>query len=332
MSDQPQVLNVAPSDPLLTPSESRYVMFPIQDSDIWKMYKKQVDCFWRTEEIDFSKDLVDWNEKLNNDERYFISMVLAFFAASDGIVTENLALRFMGDVQLAEARAFYGFQIAMESIHSETYSVMIDTYIKDQEQQKKLFSAIDNFPCIQKKATWARKWINDNRSSFAARLIAFAVVEGIFFSASFASIYWLKKRGFLPGLTFSNELISRDEAMHCEFAVLLYKKLQKKLQKKRVYEIIQEAVEIEKEFITEAIPCRLIGMNSDLMIQYIEFVADRLCLQLGYDKIYNSGNPFDFMELISMDSKVNFFERTNSEYALANKTIEGDVFDFSADF
>ena len=668
MSDQPQVLNVAPSDPLLTPSESRYVMFPIQDSEIWKMYKKQVDCFWRTEEIDFSKDLVDWNEKLNNDERYFISMVLAFFAASDGIVTENLALRFMGDVQLAEARAFYGFQIAMENIHcvtgstkimtdkgyynikdlvdqkvniwngaeftdvevkytgnqsiykvvltngmeldctsghkwlirrgnlhhperckmekvetqdltigdpiekftlpvikmadpdefmnpymhgffcgdgsycnnypviilydkkrdllphfkynsfsndvkgerirfyiteyinkpkfevpinysietklrwlegyvdadgcvnynkkrdstsiqitsinfpflkdiqlllttlgvnshtnivheardtllpkndgtgeyamyscktcyvlyitgksvtqlmnlgfkpkrldvikcdrllnskndmlvrvksiekisddsetfcfnepklhtgifngiltgqSETYSVMIDTYIKDQEQQKKLFNAIDNFPCIQKKATWARKWINDNRSSFAARLIAFAVVEGIFFSASFASIYWLKKRGFLPGLTFSNELISRDEAMHCEFAVLLYKKLQKKLQKKRVYEIIQEAVEIEKEFITEAIPCRLIGMNSDLMIQYIEFVADRLCLQLGYDKIYNSGNPFDFMELISMDSKVNFFERTNSEYALANKTIEGDVFDFSADF
>jgi len=332
MSDQPQVLNVAPSDPLLTPNSSRYVMFPIQDSEIWKMYKKQVDCFWRTEEIDFSKDLVDWNEKLNNDERYFISMVLAFFAASDGIVTENLALRFMGDVQLAEARAFYGFQIAIENIHSETYSVMIDTYIKDQEQQQKLFNAIDNFPCIQKKATWARKWINDNRSSFAARLIAFAVVEGIFFSASFASIYWLKKRGFLPGLTFSNELISRDEAMHCEFAVLLYKKLQKKLQKKRVYEIIQEAVEIEKEFITEAIPCRLIGMNSDLMIQYIEFVADRLCLQLGYDKIYNSVNPFDFMELISMDSKVNFFERTNSEYALANKTIEGDVFDFSADF
>jgi ribonucleotide reductase beta subunit family protein with ferritin-like domain len=209
---------------------------------------------------------------------------------------------------------------------------MIDTYIKDQEQQTKLFGAINHFPCIQRKATWARKWIGDNRSSFAARLVAFAVVEGIFFSASFASIYWLKKRGFMPGLTFSNELISRDEAMHCEFAVLLYKKLQKKLQKKRVYEIIQEAVEIEKEFITEAIPCRLIGMNEGLMRQYIEFVADRLCLQLGYDKIYNTANPFDFMELISIESKVNFFERTNSEYALANKKIEGDAFDFSVDF
>ena len=220
------------SDPLLTPNDSRYVMFPIKDCDIWKMYKKQVDCFWRAEEIDFSKDLTDWNDKLNNEERYFISMVLAFFAASDGIVTENLAIRFMGDVQLAEARAFYGFQIAIENIHSETYSLMIDTYIKDPEKQTKLFGAIQHFPCIQKKASWARKWINDNRSSFAARLVAFAVVEGIFFSASFASIYWLKKRGFMPGLTFSNELISRDEAMHCEFAVLLYKKLQKKLQKK----------------------------------------------------------------------------------------------------
>ena len=323
---------LAVSDPLLTPNDSRYVMFPIKDADIWKMYKKQVDCFWRAEEIDFSKDLMDWNEKLNNEERYFISMVLAFFAASDGIVTENLAIRFMGDVQLAEARAFYGFQIAIENIHSETYSLMIDTYIKDPEQQTKLFGAIDNFPCIKRKASWARKWIGDNRSSFAARLVAFAVVEGIFFSASFASIYWLKKRGFMQGLTFSNELISRDEAMHCEFAVLLYKKLLKKLQKKRVYEIIQEAVEIEKNFITEAIPCRLIGMNELLMQQYIEFVADRLCLQLGYDKLYNTANPFDFMELISIESKVNFFERTNSEYALANKKIEGDVFDFSVDF
>jgi ribonucleoside-diphosphate reductase subunit M2 len=320
------------TDPLLTPNDSRYVMFPIQDNDIWKMYKKQVDCFWIPQEIDFSRDLADWNGKLNDDERYFISMVLAFFAASDGIVTENLALRFMGDVQLAEARAFYGFQIAMENIHSETYSIMIDTYIKEKDQQNKLFNAIDNFPCIAKKAAWAKRWISDNRSSFPARLIAFAVVEGIFFSASFASIYWLKKRGLLPGLTFSNELISRDEAMHCEFAVLLYGKLHKKLQKKRVYEIIQEAVEIEKEFITEAIPCRLIGMNSKLMLQYIEFVADRLCLQLGYDKIYNSANPFDFMELISIESKVNFFERTNSEYALANKSVSGDVFDFTADF
>ena len=654
------------SDPLLTQNDSRYVMFPIQDNDIWKMYKKQVDCFWIPQEIDFSKDLVDWNQKLNNDERHFISMVLAFFAASDGIVTENLAVRFMGDVQLAEARAFYGFQIAMENIHcvtgttkiltdkgyynikdlvdqtvniwngteftdvevkytgnqpifkvelsngmeldctsghkwlirkgniahperckmerietqdlsigdviekfelpvakfedpdnfmnpymhgffcgdgsycnkyptiylydkkrellpyfsynslsqndqyikfyitefinkpkfevpinysietrlrwlegyvdadgcvnlnqkrdstsiqitsinycflkdvqlllttlgvhtnikimheannrllpkndgtgeyalypckicyvmyisgkyvthlmslgfnpkrlevvscerllqtnktmhlritkiekisddeetfcfnepklhtgifngiltgqSETYSIMIDTYIKEQEQQTKLFKALEYFPCIAKKGVWARKWISDNRSSFAARLIAFAVVEGIFFSASFASIYWLKKRGYMPGLTFSNQLISRDEAMHCEFAVLLYSKLHKKLAKKRVYEIIQEAVEIEKEFITEAIPCRLIGMNDTLMKQYIEFVADRLCLQLGYDKIYNSSNPFDFMELISMESKVNFFERTNSEYALANKTVDTDIFEFTADF
>ena len=323
---------VAIKDPLITQNNSRYVMFPIHDNDIWKMYKKQVDCFWRTEEIDFSKDFNDWNDKLNTDERYFVSMVLAFFAASDGIVTENLALRFMGDVQLAEARAFYGFQIAMENIHSETYSVMIDTYIKDKDQQTKLFQAIDHFPCIAKKSTWAKKWIEDNRSSFPARLIAFAVVEGIFFSASFASIYWLKKRGFMSGLTFSNELISRDEAMHCEFAVLLYSKLHKKLQKKRVYEIIQEAVEIEKEFITEAIPCRLIGMNSKLMCEYIEFVADRLCLQLGYDKIYNSANPFDFMELISIESKVNFFERTNSEYALANKTVDKDIFDLNAEF
>jgi len=323
---------VAVQDPLLTPNDSRYVMFPIQDNDIWKMYKKQVDCFWIPQEIDFSRDLIDWNDKLNNDERFFISMVLAFFASSDGIVTENLAIRFMGDVQLAEARAFYGFQIAMENIHSETYSIMIDTYIKDKEQQNKLFNSIQNLPCIAKKAIWARRWITDNRSSFAARLVAFAVVEGIFFSASFASIYWLKKRGFLQGLTFSNELISRDEAMHCEFAVLLYGKLHKKLQKKRIYEIVQEAVEIEKEFITEAIPCRLIGMNSKLMCQYIEFVADRLCLQLGYDKIYNSSNPFDFMELISIESKVNFFERTNSEYALANKTVDKDIFDESIDF
>ena len=321
------------TDPLITPNENRYVMFPIQDDAIWKMYKKQVDCFWRAEEIDFSQDLGDW-AKLNDDEKHFISMVLAFFAASDGIVQDNLAARFMGDVQLSEARAFYGFQIAMESIHSESYSLMIDTYIKDDAQRDKLFNAIQHFPCIKKKADWAKKWINDNRSSFASRLVAFACVEGIFFSSSFASIYWIKKRGLMPGLTFSNELISRDEALHTEFAILLYNKIQKKLSKKRIYEIIQEAVEIEKEFITESIPCRLIGMNSKLMMQYIEFVADRLCLQLGYDKIYNSTNPFDFMELISIESKVNFFERTNAEYALANKSVDKDidVFAFSADF
>jgi len=261
-------------------------------------------------------------------------MVLGFFAASDGIIVENLAVRFMNDVQLAEARAFYGFQIAMENIHSETYSLMIDTFIKDRNEQLKMFQAVQNFPCIAKKANWAKRWITDNRSSFAARLVAFAIVEGIFFSSSFAAIYWIKKRGLMPGLTLSNEFISRDEAMHCEFAVLLYKKLQKKLAKKRVYEIIKEAVEIEKEFITDAIPCRLIGMNTKLMTQYIEFVADRMLLQLGYDKLFNASNPFDFMELISIESKVNFFERTNSEYSLANKSVDKDVdvFEFSADF
>ncbi len=318
-------------EPLLTPSDNRYVMFPIVDEDIWKMYKKSVDSFWVPQECDLSRDLNDW-DKLTDDEKHFISMVLAFFAASDGIVLENLAVRFMNDVQLSEARAFYGFQIAIENIHSEMYSLLIDTYIKDKEQRNKLFNALDNFPCIQKKADWAKKWIGDNRSSFAARLVGFAVVEGIFFSSSFASIYWIKKRGLMPGLTFSNELISRDEALHTEFAILLYSKLQKKLTKKRIHEIITEAVEIEKEFILEAIPCRMIGMNNKLMSQYIEFVADRLCLQLGYDKIYNSTNPFDFMELIIVETKVNFFERTNAEYSLANKTVDKTVFDFSADF
>lgn len=319
------------NEPLLQSDDSRYVMFPIKDHDIWKMYKKSVDSFWVPQECDLSKDLNDWS-KLSNDEQKFISMVLAFFAASDGIVLENLAMRFMNDVQLAEARAFYGFQIAMENIHSEMYSLLIDTYIKDKDEKNKLFNALENFDCINKKAEWAKKWINDNRSSFAARLVAFAVVEGIFFSSSFASIYWIKKRGLMPGLTFSNELISRDEALHTEFAVLLYNKLNKKLSKKRVIEIISQAVDIEKEFITEAIPCKMIGMNSKLMIQYIEFVADRLIVQLGYDKIYNSANPFDFMELISVETKVNFFERTNSEYALANKKIDGNVFDFTAKF
>jgi len=319
------------SDPLLEPSDNRFVLFPIQDNDIWTMYQRQVDCFWRAEEIDLSKDLGDW-ASLSVDERHFISMVLAFFAASDGIVLENLAVRFMGDVQLPEARCFYGFQIAMENIHSQMYSVLIDTYIKDSEEKNKLFHAIDNYPCIMKKAAWARKWIGDNRSSFASRLVAFAAIEGIFFSGSFCAIYWIKKRGLMPGLTFSNELISRDEALHTEFAILLYRKLKTKLPKKRILEIIKEAVEIEKEFITEALPCRLIGMNATLMTQYIEFVADRLIVQLGYDKVYNVQNPFDFMELISVETKVNFFERTNSEYALANKTVDKDVFELCADF
>ena len=319
------------TEQLLKADDNRYVMFPIKYDDIWQMYKRQVDCFWRAEEVDLSKDLKDW-EKLNEDEKKFIKMVLAFFAASDGVVLENLAVRFMGDVQVSEARAFYGFQVAMENIHSEMYSLLIDTYIQDSNEKIKLLEATQNYECIAKKANWAKKWMNDNRSSFGARLVAFAAIEGIFFSSSFASIYWIKKRGLMPGLTFSNELISRDEALHTEFAVLMYSKLQKKLNKKRIYEIIQEAVEIEKEFITESIPCRMIGMNSKLMCQYIEFVADRLVLQLGYDKIYKSTNPFDFMELISIESKVNFFERTNAEYALANKTVDGDVFEFNADF
>lgn len=324
-------MTAKPVDSILEPNDDRFVLFPIQHNDIWDMYKRSVDSFWRAEEVDLSKDLLDW-ANLNEDEQKFISMVLAFFAASDGIVLENLAVRFMGDVQSSEARAFYGFQIAMENIHSEMYSLLIDTYIKDNDQRDKLFNAIANFPCIAKKANWAKKWIADNRSSFAARLVAFAAIEGIFFSSSFASIYWIKKRGLMPGLTFSNELISRDEALHTEFAILLYSKLQKKLPKKRIHEIIQEATEIEKEFITEAIPCRMIGMNANLMTQYIEFVADRLCLQLGYEKIYNSQNPFDFMELISVETKVNFFERTNSEYALANKKVDDDVFEFSSAF
>ena len=318
-------------EPLLQETTDRYTMFPVKYDDIYQIYKRQIDSFWRTEEVDLSKDLNDW-ASLNDDEKYFISMVLAFFAASDGIVMENLNINFCNEVQVAEARAFYSFQAAMESIHSEMYSILIDTYIRDNEQKSKLFKSLDNFPCIAKKAQWAQKWMGDKRSSFASRLIAFACVEGIFFSSSFASIYWIKKRGLMPGLTLSNEFISRDEALHTEFAVLLYSKLNKKVNKKRVMEIIKEATEIEKEFITEALPCRLIGMNAKLMSQYIEFVADRLSLQLGYDKIYESSNPFDFMELISVEGKTNFFERFVSDYALADKTKTDDIFDMNADF
>ena len=316
---------------ILTQNPDRFVMFPIKFDDIWKMYKKQMDSFWRAEEIDLSKDLTHW-ESLNADEKYFISMILAFFAASDGIVLENLASRFMNDVQVSEARAFYGFQIMMENVHSETYSLLIETYIKDKEEKSKLFNAISHFPCIKKKSDWAQKWIHDNRSSFASRLVAFACVEGIFFSGAFCSIYWLKKRGLMPGLTFSNELISRDEALHCEFAILLYSKLQKKIDKSRIHEIIKEAVEIETEFICQALPCKLIGMNSELMTQYIKFVADRLVVQLGYKKIYNVTNCFDFMELISLESKTSFFERRVSEYALANKSNTDIAFDLTEDF
>jgi len=316
---------------LLAPDDNRFVMFPIKYDDIWKMYKKQMDCFWRAEELDLSKDITHW-ESLNDDERHFISMILAFFAASDGIVLENLASRFMNDVQISEARAFYGFQIMMENVHNESYSLLIDTYIKDKEEKSKLFNAISNYPCIKKKSDWAQKWIHDNRSSFATRLVAFACVEGIFFSGAFCSIFWLKKRGLMPGLTFSNELISRDEALHCEFAVLLYSKLQKKIDKARIHEIIKEAVEIESEFICEALPCKIIGMNAELMTQYIKFVADRLVVQLGYKKIYNVANPFPWMELISLESKTNFFEKRVSEYALATKDMTEDIFDLKEDF
>ena len=310
---------------ILKEDNNRYVMFPIKHDDIWSMYKKQIDCFWRAEEIDLSKDYKDW-KNLNKDEKYFISMVLAFFAGSDGIVLENLAVRFMDDIQIAEARAFYGFQIAMENIHSETYSLLIDTYIKDKREKNRLFNAINEFPCIKKKADWAIQYINCD-DNFATRLIAFAVVEGLFFSGAFCSIYWLKKRGLLQGLTFSNELISRDEALHTEFAILLYSKLENKLSKELVYDIIKEAVEIEKEFIIHALPCRLIGMNADMMNRYIEFVADRLVTQLGYDKIYSTINPFDFMEMISLEGKGNFFEKRISDYALADKRKSEDCFD-----
>ena len=318
---------------LLTPDENRFVMFPLQSQAIWDMYKKQVDCFWRAEEVDLSKDKRTW-DKLTSDEQHFIKHIIAFFAASDGIVLENLAARFMGEVQLSEARAFYGFQIAMENIHSEVYSLLIDTYISDKIEKDRLFHALDNFPCIKKKADWAMNWIHDKRSNFATRLIAFACVEGIFFSGAFCSIYWLKQKpgDMMPGLTFSNELISRDEALHTEFAVLLYSMLTKKMRKQKVHEMIKEAVEIEKEFIIEALPCRLIGMNSEMMAQYIEFVADRLTIQLGYEPIYDTPNPFPFMELISVEGKTNFFEKRVGEYALANKETGDDAFDLAADF
>jgi ribonucleotide reductase beta subunit family protein with ferritin-like domain len=317
-------------EPLLIENDNRFVMFPIEHNDIWEMYKKQVDCFWRAEEVDLSKDISHWN-LLNENEKHFISMILAFFAASDGLVIENLGIRFMNDIKLSEARAFYGFQIAMENIHSQMYSMLIETYIKNTEKKSDLFNALENYECIKKKGDWAKKWINNDNDGFAKRLIAFACVEGIFFSGAFCSIYWLKKRGLMPGLTFSNELISRDEALHTEFAVMIYNKLVNKLSEDTIINIIKEAVEIEKEFIIEALPCNLIGMNSKLMSQYIEFIADRLLLQLGCKKIFNSSNPFSFMELISVESKTNFFEKRVSEYSLADKNSK-DAFVFGVNF
>jgi len=304
-------------EPLLIESKRRFVLFPIQYPDIWQMYKKAEASFWTVEEVDLSKDLHDWNNRMSKDERYFISHVLAFFAASDGIVNENLVERFSNEVQAAEARCFYGFQIMMENIHSETYSLLIDTYISDKVQREHLFDAIDTIPCIKRKADWALRWISDTKSSFAERLVAFAAVEGIFFSGSFASIFWLKKRGLMPGLTFSNELISRDEGMHTDFACLLFNHLKRRPHPEVVKKIIVEAVEIEQEFLTDALPCALIGMNSKLMCQYIEFVADRLLVALGDPKVYHSTNPFDFMDMISLQGKTNFFEKRVSDYSKA---------------
>lgn len=291
----------------------RFVLFPIEHNDLWKMYKQQQACIWTAEEIDLGQDVTDWENKLNSDEQHFIKHVLAFFAASDGIVNENIAENFVNEVQYTEAKMFYGFQIMMENIHSETYSLLIDSYIKDKEEQLHLFHAIDTIPAIQKKAEWAVKWISSE--SFVERLIAFAAVEGIFFSGSFCSIFWLKKRGLMPGLTFSNELISRDEGMHCDFACHLYNNhIDNKLSEKKIREIICGALEIEKEFILEALPVRLIGMNSELMAQYLEFVTDRLLTALGCSKVYNSTNPFDFMENIAIQGKTNFFEKRVAEY------------------
>ena len=309
-------------EPILQENTNRFVLFPIQHDDIWAFYKRAEASFWTAEEIDLQPDLIDWESKLNEDEKHFIKHVLAFFAASDGIVNENLAENFLAEVQYTEAKFFYGFQISMENVHSETYSLLIDTYIKDSSEKKHLFNALDTLDCVKKKADWALKWID--KGSYAERLIAFAAVEGIFFSGSFCSIFWLKKRGLMPGLSFSNELISRDEGLHCDFACLLYTKhLVNMLPKEQVAGIIKDAVEIEKEFVTDALPVRLIGMNSELMSRYIEFVADRLLVELGNEKIYNATNPFDFMDMISIQGKTNFFEKRVGEYQKAG-VLSGD--------
>lgn len=318
-------------EPILEENKDRFVLFPIKHRDIWEMYKKAEASFWTAEEIDLSPDLLDWEHKLNNDEKHFIKHVLAFFAASDGIVNENLAVHFMKEVQYPEARCFYGFQIMIENIHSETYSLLIDTYIRDVAEKDRLFHAMDTVPCVRKKADWALRWIE--KGNFSERLVAFAAVEGIFFSGSFCSIFWLKKRGLMPGLSFANELISRDEGLHCDFACLLYSQLKHKLPVETIQEVIRNAVDIEREFVRDAIPVKLIGMNADLMCQYIEFVADRLLLALGAPKIYQVTNPFDFMELISLQGKTNFFERRVSEYqksGVMNK--EDQVFSLEEDF
>jgi ribonucleoside-diphosphate reductase beta chain len=326
--------NTPLQEPILTENPNRFVLFPIEHNDIWAMYKKAEASFWTAEEIDLSPDLIDWEHKLNDDERHFIKHVLAFFAASDGIVNENLAENFLSEVQYTEAKFFYGFQVTIENIHSETYSLLIDTYIKDKKEKDFLFNAIDTLDCVQRKAKWALKWID--KGNFAQRLVAFAAVEGIFFSGSFCSIFWLKKRGLMPGLSFSNELISRDEGLHCDFACLLYNHhLVNKLSVEEVTEIIADAVEIEKEFVTDALPVRLIGMNAEMMQQYIEFVADRLLVELGCPKIYNVSNPFDFMDMINLQGKTNFFEKRVGEYQKAGVLGGGkddQSFTLDADF
>ncbi|XP_028133625.1 ribonucleoside-diphosphate reductase subunit M2 B [Diabrotica virgifera virgifera] len=319
-------------EPLLRENPKRFVVFPIEYPDIWAKYKEAEASFWTTEEVDLSRDQEHWN-KLTKDERHFVSHVLAFFAASDGIVNENLVERFSQEVQVTEARCFYGFQIAIENIHSEMYSMLIETLISDPAEKKFLFNAIETLPCVKKKADWAIKWINSKNTAFGERIVAFAAVEGIFFSGSFASIFWLKKRGLMPGLTFSNELISRDEGLHCDFACLLFTHLVQKPSEQRVIDIIRDAVTIEQEFLSQALPVSLIGMNCDLMCQYIEFVADRLLLELGCKKIYNSQNPFDFMNIISTDGKTNFFEKKVGEYQKEGVIDSGDTnFKIDADF
>jgi len=322
-------------EPLLQENPRRFVVFPIRYHDIWAFYKKAEASFWTAEEVDLSKDLAHW-EALKPDERHFISHVLAFFAASDGIVNENLVERFSKEVQVTEARCFYGFQIAIENIHSEMYSLLIDTYIKDSKEREYLFNAIETMDCVKRKADWAINWINSSNASYAERVVAFAAVEGIFFSGSFAAIFWLKKRGIMPGLTFSNELISRDEGLHCDFACLMYSHLKHKPTQDRVYEIIKDAVIIEQEFLTEALPCNLIGMNCNLMRTYIEFVADRLLVELGCEKIWNVENPFDFMDMISLEGKTNFFEKRVGEYQKMGVMGSGDAgtheFCLDADF
>lgn len=317
------------NEAILEENNQRFVLFPIQHDEIWKMYKQAEASFWTAEEIDLAPDMDDW-EKMTDDERHFISHVLAFFAASDGIVNENLVINFMQDVTIPEARCFYGFQIAIENIHAETYSLLIDTYIKDETEKSKMFNAIDTIPCVKKKADWAMRWIED-APSFAHRLIAFAAVEGIFFSGSFCSIFWLKKRGLMPGLSFSNELISRDEGLHCDFACLIYSMLQNKVSEQEVNDIIREAVSFEKEFVSDALPVSLIGMNSDMMCEYIEFVADRLLVSLGYSKIYNAKNPFPFMEMISLQGKTNFFEKRVAEYQKAGVGVVKEDHSFTID-